>query len=840
MPDFISFESGWMLWLLLIPACIVIYSFKQAPYRGRVLRTQAVLLAICLLAAANPLSSIKKQSGQAAIVVDLSESFDEGQARELYNQAKVLTKDLDKVSAITFAGNSRIQSIESAPASYSELTYSKNLLAPGSTDLEQALKDSEALASNIILISDGYQNKGNVFNAIETFNARVFPLVPEKLPEANQQGLQLLSLEHPLMIDSKKSAEIEAGIFNGSDVTKKARINIFDGNKQILSKEIEVEANRGLSLKALSDPELSGIRRIRAELIDQGNKQEKASYISSRSAEKVLLLNGAPEDGSLLSQAFFNRSYDLVSSLTAESLNNLQDFSVIVLNNIANRQLPDGLLSRLPEYVKQGGSLVTIGGNRSFGLGGYIGSLLENLLPVEMLPPKGQEKRLTVAVSLIIDKSRSMADDQKLDFAKEAAREVVRNLKDEDFIGVIGFDSSPFEVVRMGQLGQIRSQAMERIGRLFPAQKTNLFPAMDEGRRRLSSTPAGRKHMIVLTDGKIPDADQSYIELVKEMRLNGITVSTVLVGSEYDFDFLKQLAQKGGGAFYQTSDPSSLPRIFLQDVKVRSGDSSQKEQGSYPVEIGSSGLHSTSIERFPDLLGFVETKPKAKALHELSIGSEKGSFPLLSSWSVEKGKVFAFTSDANGRWSRPWANWNKFANFWTEILDAARGDKQQDNLRYDLRTELEGNQLVLDLATFEETSGPLNISLRDQKGNLKEVSFNKLRKGSYRAKIPVTAESMQYTFSGKAGNRNLTPVSFEIDADRFAEKKGLGFNLKLLNEIANQSSGKINPSPQDLKAAAPDKSVSRSLRNELLIFGLFFYIACIIIREIRDRPLKFR
>ena len=118
--------------------------------------------------------------------------------------------------------------------------------------------------------------------------------------------------------------------------------------------------------------------------------------------------------------------------------------------------------------------------------------------------------------------------------------------------------------------------------------------------------------MIVLTDGKIPDADQSYLELVKQMRLSGITLSTVLVGSEYDFGFLRDMAERGGGAFYQTDDPSSLPKIFMQDVQVRSGEKSMKEESEFPVSVGPAGVRSSKIESYPDLLGFVETQRKAK------------------------------------------------------------------------------------------------------------------------------------------------------------------------------------------------------------------------------------
>src|SRR5690606_39249101 len=108
-------------------------------------------------------------------------------------------------------------------------------------------------------------------------------------------------------------------------------------------------------------------------------------------------------------------------------------------------------------------------------------------------------------VALVLDKSGSMSSGRKIEFAKEASREVVQNLKDDDYITVIGFDQTPFTVVKLGRLGQIRAHALERITRLFPAGRTNLLPSLDEARRELLRADAGRKHVIILTDGRIPD-----------------------------------------------------------------------------------------------------------------------------------------------------------------------------------------------------------------------------------------------------------------------------------------------------------------------------------------------
>ena len=58
--------------------------------------------------------------------------------------------------------------------------------------------------------------------------------------------------------------------------------------------------------------------------------------------------------------------------------------------------------------------------------------------------PKKDEAR---AVVLVIDKSGSMREENRILYAKEAAKAVARQLKDNDFLGIVGFDVSAFVLV---------------------------------------------------------------------------------------------------------------------------------------------------------------------------------------------------------------------------------------------------------------------------------------------------------------------------------------------------------------------------------------------------------
>jgi hypothetical protein len=97
------------------------------------------------------------------------------------------------------------------------------------------------------------------------------------------------------------------------------------------------------------------------------------------------------------------------------------------------------------------------------------------------------------------------------------------------------------------------------------------------------------------------------------MRFVGITVSTVMVGNEVDDGFLAQMAQAGGGAFYQTNDPANLPKVFLSDVKVASGERTLRESPDMVVRPGPDPLVSVKIDSFPTLRGFTETKERERA-----------------------------------------------------------------------------------------------------------------------------------------------------------------------------------------------------------------------------------
>ena len=169
------------------------------------------------------------------------------------------------------------------------------------------------------------------------------------------------------------------------------------------------------------------------------------------------------------------------------------------------------------------------------------------------------------AVVLVIDKSGSMREENRLLYAQEAAKAVVAQLEEGDLVGVVGFDIEPFVVVPLASVERIRGTFNSQIDRLKAGGRTYIYPAIVEAKRQLERQTAAQKHVIILSDGETGGSGSDYIDLVTVMKKElKITVSAVAIGNQANIPLMKRIAQYGGGFFHHTYDPSTLPQIVLE------------------------------------------------------------------------------------------------------------------------------------------------------------------------------------------------------------------------------------------------------------------------------------
>jgi len=192
------------------------------------------------------------------------------------------------------------------------------------------------------------------------------------------------------------------------------------------------------------------------------------------------------------------------------------------------------------------------------------------------------DKRIPLQLILAVDCSGSMAGG-KLDSVKDTALKLIKNLTENDTLGVIGFSEKAFEVlptISMNTGGKER--ASQAIKDLHTIGATNLSEAFSMAMERAVTAEKDKvSRIILLTDG-LPTAGncdkQALIEMVGKGNPS-VSLTTFGYGNDYDAELLASMASMGkGNNFYiQSSDDckkafalelGGLLSLYGQDIKI--------------------------------------------------------------------------------------------------------------------------------------------------------------------------------------------------------------------------------------------------------------------------------
>ena len=842
----------WALFLTTLSVAIVAYRYKHNKL-STVLRI--VLLTILVFVAAKPQVIKTSTAAEINILFDVSSSITDRGRETMSALLRTYINSYPQIKfyLAPFAQDTSTAKLVAAESTKDDLAKTLNTaqtqLDTTGTNIAGALAtlNNSLVNRPTLLFSDGQANTGDTLKQarlLKNNNIKVYPIIPAA-DNFIVKGVSIAALQVPAVASTAADIEIRIALKNTSEETEDTRLEIFIDEEKINELPTSLAAGKEKLLTAKLPKISGGLHKIRAVLLkhDQHSaipREEKHAWISIKEQDKILLIGDKFEEIELLEKILALKGFTITTIARSRGDKFVTDFkpySTIVLNNIARRQLPANFLDQLKTFVNSGGALVNLGGDQSFGLGDYIDSPLEEISPIKFTPPQTTKKQLNNAVVLLIDKSRSMFEENKMTAAKSAALSSIQTLKDNDLVGVTGFDSAPFVIIRLGSVAEVKTNAEHRLRNLTAAGQTNPLPALAAARQSLASADAGRKHIIMLSDGKFPIAGGEYEQELDRISAANITLSTIALGYEADVPLLKMFASYCNGAFYQTVDSSTLPEIFIRDIKVTTGEKTMHEQDSFPVSIGRDGLRSTLAESIPSLNGFVETTIKPGAQLELVINKKEISFPLLASWNYGQGTVISFTSDLSGRWSLPWLKWRQMVDFWTTLFTQLKNKNENDktNLDFDLRYTLEDRAIKLDLAIFDpilerQAAPKTKVAYVSPDGSSDQTEFLPLKKGRFQTIINA-AQVGDYKLNISYGQLSFPPLAITIPANAYGERVGQGIDVKTLSDIAFLTDGKINPALDELSSAAATTTEKIPLHRPLLLLAMLLILLEAFYRE---------
>ena len=179
---------------------------------------------------------------------------------------------------------------------------------------------------------------------------------------------------------------------------------------------------------------------------------------------------------------------------------------------------------------------------------------------------------LPINLCLVIDVSTSMKG-ERMDMIKASASRLLRKLKTQDNISVVAFSDRAEVVVPATQLNDL-PRIEQKISLLSPGGGTEIYQGLEAGVRQLQAFDRNSgstvRHLILFTDGHTYGDDARCIDLVKQAKEDGLIISILGIGHEWNDKFLDRLAGFGGGNAIFVTSPQDIDSHLEQKIKMLS------------------------------------------------------------------------------------------------------------------------------------------------------------------------------------------------------------------------------------------------------------------------------
>ncbi|HEU5011121.1 MAG TPA: VWA domain-containing protein [Roseiflexaceae bacterium] len=827
----ISFVAPTALWLLLIllPIWAVAMWTPRRLNRTRfwsslVLRTAMIIALTLAVAGVQIVRSVDDLT--TVFLIDSSDSVSpsaRGQAEAFVQDAMKGMKPNDKAAVVVFGENALV---ERTPSDTPVLGRLSSVPVAARTDIQSALQLGMAMLpadtkKRMVLLSDGGENSGNAVEAARLAAARDIPISFVDLGSSNGGEAMIDSLSAPANVRQGQEVELVATV--NSTVAQPAQLRIFNGDKVILDQQVQLAVGTNSYSLKVPTKDVQGFQRFRAEIqpqIDtraQNNQTEALVHVNG--VPRVLLVEGQPGEAQNFKDAL--TAANVTAEVTAPDampteLSGLSDYEAVVLVNVAARDLPVKAMANLPAYVKElGKGLIMIGGNHSFGVGGYGRTPVEDALPVYM-DVRDRQERPDLALVFVIDKSGSMdachcsgpnrqtsqfrrGGTPKIDIAKDAVAQATQVLQPNDTVGVVAFDGNSHWIVP-AQRDLTVDKVTSALAPVAPEGGTNIKSGLLAAEDALKNTDARIKHVILLTDGWSGGGDN--LDVANRMREEGMTLSVVAAGGG-SADQLQTLATQGGGRYYPADNMEDVPQIFVQETITAVGNYMIEEPFT-PKYAGASPVLDQLNQGLPTLYGYNGTTPKDTATVALTSADES---PVLAQWQYGLGRAIAWTSDVEGKWAKDWVQWPEFPRFaaqmvnWVLPSSATANSISSAGMQANFHTE--GAQTILD-ATVQDAGGKprnnlaMQATILQPDGSSKQVPLTQIAPGEYRASI---ASPMQGTYIvqmvGSAGGQIVVQDTAGMVVPYSPEYRQGQSNPLLLETLAKETHGARLTQPAD-------------------------------------------
>lgn len=597
----------------------------------------------------------------------------------------------------------------------------KSYLNLNMTNLESAVRDAYEKWSSkgqvhVVLVSDAKENNGKIINISELVKQKNIVLTVMPFDE-KPEDVFLKDLIVPDNIAINQPFEVEATIFSTRNY-KKIHFQLSLDKNNLIQKELELKTgkNNYSFTTILNSP---GIFELTGNLIVKDAFTENNSLtIQVKTVDMKEVLIVTEDAGSALIKMV--RNIKTIPPIEfPRQVSELLKYNSVILENIHWKKLFDtGKIDALREYILRGGKLFVTGGMQSFGFGEYMGSALEELLPVKVNPSG------LVSMIVAIDISGSMEADvrgmRKIDIAINSLLDISKSLEPNDELGVHLYNDKrvkkdlwiPLTAVK--NFENIMNNNIKIIPK--PTGGTFILPALQSVFEILSTSEKKMRIAVIITDGETQETN--FEETLLKFKQANPTISLILIGADLSQE--SQLVMASKKAFGDAWNPVNINNVGwvnLRDCfkealnKIAAGFS---DEGEFKICVNQDHPISRSVQPFESpLKGIIlktSLKPNSSSLLDID-----DRFPLVAHRYLGQGEVISFQSGFYQNWSGNWLSSSQGKSFQSMISSWLQQSKNNP-IKLQLENVNDGYRITIfsQLTSMEKLS-EIQLSLKDKK-----------------------------------------------------------------------------------------------------------------------------
>ncbi|MGQ0551038.1 MAG: VWA domain-containing protein [Armatimonadota bacterium] len=723
-----------------------------------------------------------------------------------------------RVGLVTFGADAIL---EEAPTTQARLALASRP-RPDGTNIAAAIDRSlaalpEGSGGRIVILTDGQATAGNLSASLAAARARGVELAV--VPVSSSSGPEVMVEEITIPAAIAIGEQVPVVVTLRATAAAEASLRVRGNGTLLLARELRLRPGRThVTLEPVATQ--PGLLRIEAAIEptpdgEPGNNRAFAmAFVQGR---PVVLYAGTPPGPlaqTLEAQGLTVRR--VTPAALPASVATFHGIAAVVLDDVPAYLLSPQQMAALRDYIRLGGGgLVAVGGARSFGIGGYAGTPLEEALPVSM----DVRHRLaipTMAIVLVIDASGSMGsfgtELAKVELAKDTAQSVVDVLGERDLVGVVAFDQSPRWLVPLTPASQ-RTRILDAVSRIKAGGGTVMYPALQTARDALRRAEAKVKHVIVLSDGQTDPGD--FRGLATAMADERITTSTVAIGRDADVEIMRNIASWGRGRSYVARDLFSIPQIITAEALLATR-AYVIEETFTPRIVGAPAILAT-LGAIPQVHGYLATAPKPAA--EQAVVSHQDD-PIVATWTYGLGRAVAITTDARGRWTGAWGRWTQAPRFWSQ---AVRWAMSRDAGALDAHVEIDADRtrVVLDARAADGTpiiGWDVRVAVVGDAGEVARAPLSQMRPGWYEVTLPLPPTgAYQVTVLASEGGRPVGRAALPLAVPYSPELRQVGLNRATISQLVEAADARVIATPAE--ALAPPAVPTRRSRPVWPVFG---------------------